>query len=124
MRVELAAAGAGSLALGVVLFALSVFEQSQASAALVNCYGAPPIYGYPTACTDAMNALYFWGTMTSIAAVVGITGFVLFILGLFLPPEGVRLGPPYAPQYPPPVYAPAYPPPAYPPPQGPRPPPP
>jgi hypothetical protein len=122
VRRSLVAAGAASLALGVVLFGLGVFEQAQASAALASCYVNPPMYGYPTACTDAMNALFVWGSVMSLAGVVGVIGFVLLVLGFLLQPEGMRA--PYVPHYPPPVYAPSYPPPVYAPPEGPKTPPP
>lgn len=123
MRKAWAAAGAGVLGVGVVLAALGLFEQMQAEAAVTTCFGGP-VYGYPATCADAMSALYLWETVTSLAVTAGVAGFIILLLGLILQPEGVRLGPPYAPQYPPPLYAPSYPPPVYGPPQEPKSPPP
>ena len=124
MRSGLVAIGGATLALGVILFGMGMFEQGQASAALASCYNSYPFYGYPTTCTDASNALYLWGTVMSFAALVGVVGFTFLTLGLFLPAQGMQPRPPFAPYFPPPAYVPPYPPPVYPPPQEPRTPPP
>lgn len=123
MRRALAAVGGSSVGLGVVLFALGLFQTGQASAAMFNCFGGTPVYGFPSACTDAANAFYLGEFVTGLAVAVGVVGIVLLILGLVLQPEGMRLGPWVMPQYPPPVYAPSYPPPVYAPPEAPKPPP-
>lgn len=121
VRRGLAFAGLGALIAGIVLFVVAEVETSQQAIAFANCYGGmPPFGGYPTTCTDALNAMALWQGLSLIAAVVGVLGLILLVLGLVLQPEGVFAGPPYAPQYPPPVYAPSYPPPVYPPPQEPR----
>ena len=123
-RRGLFAAGAGSLGLGVVLYVVGILQTSQAIAATFGCYGGYPVYNYPPGCAEAQAALTLWQFVTSVGGVVGVVGFILLILGLVLPPEGARPGPPYMPMYPPPVYAPQYPPPTYAPPQEPRTPPP
>ena len=123
MRTGLAALGGGVLGLGIVLIGVGALQQAAASAALTACYGDYPYYGYAP-CTDLSNALFLWGTVTSVGTLIAITGFVLFILGVALPPEGMPGRPPYAPYLPPPTYAPPYPLPVYAPPQEPRAPPP
>jgi hypothetical protein len=126
LRKGFAYLGVALFVLGVALFFLGAVESGRAGAAFMNCFGGttPPFGGFPTACTDAMNAVALWQGVMGVSVLLGIAGLVFLILGVVLQPQGVRAGPPYAPAYPPPVYAPSYPPPVYTPPQEPRTPPP
>ncbi len=107
MRMGLVFAGAATLVIGVVVFFVAIVGASQAAAAFLNClngYPTPPMYGVPTACTDAMNAMALYEGLEILGGVVGVIGLVLLIVGIALGP--VR--PVATPMYPPPVYIPPY----------------
>lgn len=107
MRKPLVYAGAVVLLGGVIVYAIALFGVAQASANFLNCLnGFPsyPMYGVPTACSAAMGQLVLYQGFEVLAAVLGIVGLAVLVVGMILDPPGPAPGP--MPYYPPPVYAP------------------
>lgn len=119
MRRDLVLAGAALLIVGIVMFAFAWVGASQAAISFTNCLMSnPPTSTFPTACTEAVNAIAMYTTLEAVAGLLGLVGFVLLLVGLLLEPPRPAFFP--MPGYPPPAAAP---PPGYSPREGPPPPP-
>lgn len=122
MRKGLVLVGVVLVVFGILFFFMFAVAAGQAASDFMNCLNGFPSYpsfGFPTACTNAMNAMYFDQLMEGLAGLGTLLGVVLLVVGLVLQPE--RPVPASMPSYPPPIYGP---PPGYVPPQGPQSPPP
>ncbi len=117
VRTSVVIAGAIVMIVGVVVFAFGAVGVGQATTDFINClnsFPTQPIFGYPTACVTAMNAVATWELVEALGGFLGVVGVVVLVVGALLDRE--RPAPVYAPMYPQPGYAP---PPVYAPPQGP-----
>ncbi len=117
MRRSLVYAGAALLVGGIVIYVVGMVGVSQAAADFVSClngYPSYPMFGVPAACATAMGTMAMYQGIEVLAAVLGVVGVVLLVVGAVLGPEGPAPAP--MPYYPPPVYSP---PPGYNPPQSP-----
>ncbi len=113
MRKGLAYLGAALLVVGVVVFFAGLGGASQVATDLVNC-GTLSGFQVPSACANALGALWMYEAIEGTGGIFGIVGLILFIVGLTMEPE--RPVPVAAPYYVPPTYPP---PPSYAPPPNP-----
>lgn len=107
MRRSLVYAGIAALIGGLIVYAIALVGVAQATANFVSCLnGFPsyPMYGVPATCSAAMGQLALYQGLEALAAVLGVIGIAVLVVGLVLGPEGPAPAP--MPFYPPPVYAP------------------